>query len=150
MYKVNEFCLTSPAEVRCHWNLNQQFWHPMTDPDPCALCLSTETARWRIRTAPCTKWAGTSVSECGCAGFPWSERRWHLHVFLLIELMRVARSHVMNCEQSASAASGADGSLSHMSVLSQERGHGQQQHTFTQLHMGVDIFHCYLCSKHKS
>lgn len=29
--------------------------------------------------------------------FLWPERRWHLHVFLLTELMRVARPHVMNC-----------------------------------------------------
>lgn len=56
------------------------------------ICLSTERARRHIQTAPCTKWEGILVSERSCAVLLWSKQRRHLHVFLLIELMRVARS----------------------------------------------------------
>lgn len=30
------------------------------------LCLSAETALWRVRTVPCTKWEGILVSGSGC------------------------------------------------------------------------------------
>lgn len=57
------------------------------------VCLSTGTARWRIRTAPCTKWAGISVSESVLRPV----QHWHLRVFLLTEPTSVARSYVMKC-----------------------------------------------------
>jgi len=102
------------------------------------LCrVSTETAPWRILTAPCTRWEGISVS------WKWLWRfslRWRLRVLLLTEPTRVASPYVMNRAKTkiyfsgASAVIRADKCLLH---TSQER---QWTQLFTLVAEMIELF----------